>query len=259
MREKEIFVNALNQVKEVCFETEAEKAELDLIFCSCPYEVTAFDNKSLGPDIMIKTESFIYALEHFEVDGSVNNDKGSLYKREQHHKSVASDRFVNTQVEELGDGVAIIKGEFQSKFTYKNFFNNFKKHFIRHYKKIDNYHHNLRSIDKDKYDFYFLVEDSTPIHSFVDDVEGITPNVLLNDVHVYNIIQSCKHIKGVFFLQHLCINGRTTAHLSFLLNTPENIAERKKLREHKLFDGYKATQEMDTLKYIDIIIESDVE
>jgi len=104
------------------------------------------------PDSILISKNIVYWVEHFYVDGSSINRKGSQYK------SYTNDKLFKIRWDKLHQAWEKMTSK-SIPLTYTNFFNNFKNTFYNHFQKINSYKQNIKKTHSDKViKIIFLVE-----------------------------------------------------------------------------------------------------
>ena len=149
-------------------------SELDEIYRLCRFfelgQLVSFEK----PDAYIKIDNEILIIEHFSVDGYKSYPNGG--SKLQRNKSEQQAIFDNLQLnEDWASHIADI-GVLSS---YKDFISNCISAFDHHYEKIPSYKKHL--IDEDiadentQFTICFLIDDISPMGTFVTDGEKIIP------------------------------------------------------------------------------------
>lgn len=98
------------------------------------------------PDILSVYDNKVIGIEHFEFDSYKRTRKGSDFQRK--HAIIDSNMKKKIKDELQPKETIIIHNEIESTASLDNYYENFRKNFIEHYNKIDDYHqHILEEID----------------------------------------------------------------------------------------------------------------
>ena len=132
----------------------------------CPFE---------APDLYVKSQDYVFIIEHFEFSSYKETRKGSTYRQEEARIQRKSDNVIPTTKPVVLDDV--IHGE----SSYQNYVDNVLKAFQAHYLHIDEYIHNLRCagvLEQQQVKVMFLIEDVSPLGSVVGN-NGWDPSIKL--------------------------------------------------------------------------------
>ena len=165
----------------------------NLIFNMIPFE---------EPDILSIQEDKIIGIEHFEFDSYQNTNKhGSNYK----FQDAEIERKMENEIKEnlVKEKELVFHDEYKNSSSLKNYINNFLKVFSKHYSKLNNYEKNIKQkygTDK-SIDFWFFIEDVSPLGSYFYKKENISPTPLLPIFlpEIIDILKQKKKIKGIIF------------------------------------------------------------
>lgn len=152
------------------------------------------------PDILSIFENKIIGIEHFEFDSFKCNRKGSDYQIKynmldcEFRKQIGEELLKNTSV--------TLHAEIESTASLDNYFNNFKRNFTEHYKKIDSYISHIEDdFGKDKeISICFFADDVTPLGNYFVESESKTPIQLLLPLYSDEIIELLNNSPKVKYL-----------------------------------------------------------
>ena len=175
------------------------------------------------PDLVIEFNEFIICIEHFQIDASLNNKKGSLFKKKYNSKNLWEN---STSLDK-------ITKEIDCNISYKNLFSNTLKHFENHYKKINNYISNISDYfgDKKPIKKWFFLEYDVVFHSFFvhqNTKRIITPDF---DMKFIDFLLERENVEG------LLISYNSESDLRFISNNRRNLG--KYVEEVDVFDTEK--------------------
>ena len=172
---------------------------------------TPKENK--GPDIYSIVNNKILIIEHFEIDSSKRNDKGTEYKKE---KDFINKKFEDFNIKEnLGK---LFCCPITKKSTVKNLFENLKYNYKKHYEKIDLYIKNLTTHDilnkEMKITVCFLVEVIKPYLDIerIDNRERERPHICFfrEFIEFLELFEKNSKIDGIFFYDKFCYDQPKT-------------------------------------------------
>jgi hypothetical protein len=117
------------------------------------------------PDFYAKKNNDVYIFEHFTIDASHTNKKGSLEQREIVRIETRTNEYYS------GDHKGHISDKIENKSSFENFKNNLKTTYQKHISSIPSYMETLREIkviDEDaKITSCFFIENTSPIGNYV--------------------------------------------------------------------------------------------
>lgn len=139
------------------------------------------------PDILSFFDDKIIAIEHFEFDSFDNSKKGSDFKVKDFVDKKEIQLKINEELKEKDSVIA--HGQIDSSASLKNYFDNFKRIFNEHYKKIDSYIEHIETdfdCSNKEVIMCFFADDVSPLGSyFLDDKRNTN---LLNPLYSDEII-----------------------------------------------------------------------
>jgi hypothetical protein len=165
--------------KPISYNTQMEKDYLLKTFCEkdnnvCTLDDLSFNNKENvfvkheRPDLIYIGNNNIVGIEHFEVDSSENNKKGSKYRRKYTGKYFDKQR--KETFENLETGNVVVRTEkIETQLSYSSLLLNTEKVFDDHYKNIEMYTEEIKKVgytENKKIEYLFLIEYSTIFPSF---------------------------------------------------------------------------------------------
>lgn len=152
------------------------------------------------PDILSIFDNKIVGIEHFEFDSFKRSRKGSDFQIK--HNILEKD-FQKKIDEELKNKDSVtVHGHIESTSSLENYFDNFKKNFTEHYKKVDSY---IKHIEEDygtnkDISICFFAEDVTPLGNYFMDRKKSTSPWLLNPLYSDEILDLLKNSPKVKYL-----------------------------------------------------------
>lgn len=157
-----------------------------LDFTSEKWQVISFER----PDIVVYSAKKVIAIEHFEVDGSLMNRKGSKYKQKY------NDNFFNKIVNSGKD----FETEIDIKINYSQLLSNTIDILEKHYKKIDEYKKNIKKFigEEIEIEIYFFIEFNVRHPSFLD-ASMKNPALPHRDLNFFEHIQGLSKLDGIIF------------------------------------------------------------
>lgn len=118
------------------------------------------------PDGYMVFKDYILIFEHFEINATNSNRKGSQIRKEE----ARIDRKFNELFEEIDNQNKIWGEQMDVEISTENLVNNFNKQYLNHYRKIEEYKRHLIKegvATKDtKFQVCFCIEDNTTLGSF---------------------------------------------------------------------------------------------
>lgn len=152
------------------------------------------------PDILSMYDNKIVAIEHFEFDSYKNTRKGSNFKIQ---GNIIEKRMQNKIDKDLKKEKEIwVHDEIENTSSLQYYYNNFKKVLLTHIDNILEYKEHIINDFGDKKDieFWFFVEDVTPLGSYAYKREDEHPRLLLPfSKENLDILRQHKEIKGIIF------------------------------------------------------------
>lgn len=153
------------------------------------------------PDMLSYYDNTIIGIEHFEFDSSDNIRKGSKYQIENAKINNKFDKIVEKELSNKKE--IIIHDDIKIKTSLKNYYSNFEKQFLNHYKNIDAYIDNIKTsfkCENKNIDIWFFAEDTSLLGNYYftknDDIRMLHP--LYSD-HNIELFKKSKKIKGLIF------------------------------------------------------------
>lgn len=165
-----IFIRTKNEVMETLTHYLSEKSkEIHFIGDSDAVElfVETLKNgvviESDAPDAVVFNNNTAIIIEHFEVDSSKSNRRGSSSKREEKRIEKEGTKALNNNKKVYFDRI-------NAEISYENYLKNVFDNFLNHYKKINVYKENVVSRNLIKKDInlktMFLIDDVSPMGTF---------------------------------------------------------------------------------------------
>lgn len=152
------------------------------------------------PDILSMYDNKIVAIEHFEFDSYKNTRKGSNFKIQD---NIIEKRMQNKIDKDLKKEKEIwIHDEIENTSSLQHYYNNFKKVLLTHIDNIPEYKEHIINDFGDKKDieFWFFVEDVTPLGSYTYKREDAHLRLLLPfSKENLDTLRQHKEIKGIIF------------------------------------------------------------
>lgn len=152
------------------------------------------------PDILSMYDNKIVAIEHFEFDSYKNTRKGSNFKIQD---NTIEKRMQNKIDKDLKKEKEIwVHDEIENTSSLQQYYNNFKKVLLTHLDNIPEYREHIINNFGDKRDieFWFFIEDVTPLGSYAYKREDEHPRLLLPfSKENLDILRQHKEIKGIIF------------------------------------------------------------
>lgn len=226
MSEAMRFMKILNENNAVRFFDETSKNYLELFSQRMhTMSIAHFDK----PDIVIGDEKFIYFFEHFEFDSSLNTKKGTKMRKEEAKVNREFDRFVEEKMKTTTSDEPIYKRDtYKTNRSIENYVKNFKRNFLNHYQKIDEYRENAKvHALKQDYEFGFVIENKSNMPDVVLDDDGKT--ALLLPIHIpelKQLLSDSADIKNIFYITENGNSGYTIFYFRInecLLNELEGL------------------------------------
>jgi len=152
------------------------------------------------PDILSMYDNKIVAIEHFEFDSYKNTSKGSNFKIQNNRIEQKMQKEINSNLKDKGE--IMIHDQIENTNSLKQYYNNFRKVVLSH---IDNIHEYKEHIindfgDKKKIEFWFFIEDVSPLGSYYYRKTSNYPALLLPfSKENIEILKQHKEIKGLIF------------------------------------------------------------
>lgn len=151
------------------------------------------------PDMLSIFDNTIIGIELFEFDSSDNIKKGSKYQianamvKNKFNKIVESDLKIKKEITYHDD--------IKVKTSLSNYYENFNKHYMNHYKNVDKYIEHIRQVIdcKDKnIEMWFFIEDTSILGSYYKNAErDIMPLNPLYSKENLDLLQKSSKINGV--------------------------------------------------------------
>ena len=152
------------------------------------------------PDILSMYDNKVVAIEHFEFDSYKNTRKGSNFKIQD---NTIEKRMQNKIDKDLKKGKEVwVHDEIKNTSSLQQYYSNFKKVLLKHIDNIPEYKEHIINDFGDKRDieFWFFVEDVTPLGSYAYKREDEHPRLLLPfSKENLDILRQHKEIKGLIF------------------------------------------------------------
>lgn len=184
------------------------------------------------PDILSVFDNNIVGIEHFEFDSyKSRNKRGSDFKIKDYIIEKKFDEKMKKQLKE-NDSV-IFHAQIESTASLQNYFNNFKKVFISHYKKLNDYLNHIKTdfdcSNKDIH-FCFFVEDESPLGSYY--LNSKREICLLTPLFSDEIIELLKNSPKVEYL--VIGTYAMSEHKMIIIENKEETLERFKNEHEKI-------------------------
>lgn len=149
-----------------------------------------------APDFFIKDGDTIWILEHFEIDGSRHDKKGSENKKKQNSDEKKAKEFFKQNPKS-----DIFNSSLNVKNTSQQYLSNLFLSFECHYGKIENYKANIKqTLNTQKevvFKIIFLIEDTTVFGTFYHDKDGIHSLLPINSTEFMNYVRGLANIDGL--------------------------------------------------------------
>jgi hypothetical protein len=171
-----------------------------------------------SPDLLLaKDEEYTAALEEFEVDGSQGGNKGLKNLKEYH--SFFENHY---KISKLTNESRQDSKEFDYDFNINEYIKNFKKAFLSHYEKINQYKDNVFKALGKSVDVGFLIVDNFYNPVMFDENEYFNP---LNSYEIISFIERYQNVDFLIFYQK---NAANTPNLLFIHNSQNSLNYAKK-------------------------------
>lgn len=152
------------------------------------------------PDILSIYDNKIVAIEHFEFDSYKNTRKGSNFKIQDNIIQQKMQKEINSKLKDKGE--IMIHDQIENTSSLNQYYNNFKKILLTHIDNIPEYKsHIINDFGNEKdIEFWFFVEDVTPLGSYAYKREDNHPRLLLPfSKENLDILRQHKEINGIIF------------------------------------------------------------
>ena len=164
------------------------------------------------PDGYILTKNYIYILEHFEIDATKLNKKGSQTRKEESRIDKDFNNVINQSIQDK----VLYNEQMQIEISSENLTNNFIKIYLNHYKKIESYKRHLIeegiANESSRFKICFFVEDVTPLGTFhlngfrrttlrISDIKECVQIMQKNSVDYLFLLNQYDNNKSRYFLQ----------------------------------------------------------
>lgn len=173
-----------------------------------------------APDFYIKDGKTIWLLEHFEIDGSRHNKKGSENKLKQDNDQKKANEFFESHPE-----ANIFSSSLNVKNTSKQYLDNLFSSFKKHYDKIEKYKSNIKKQlnlqDDVEFKIVFLIEDTTVFGTFYYD-NGIHPLLPIKSAEFMNYMRGLKNIDGIICSTETIDNSHPYSYILLKNDFEEN-------------------------------------
>lgn len=154
------------------------------------------------PDLLLISDNNVFAIEHFKIDSSKTNRKGSRYKQKYNEK------YFNDQQKQINDKLKNEKmvlhtEKIETKLQFDNLYINLINCFNDHYDNISEYNDNIRTINSLKslnIEYIFFIEYDLIFPSFfMNDDNKMKPIYPHNDVEFIHFLKEKNELSGVMF------------------------------------------------------------
>jgi hypothetical protein len=154
------------------------------------------------PDLLIISKNEIYAIEHFRVDSTKSNKKGSTYK--QKYNKDYENKLKSKAVKKLKtEDFALFSEKIKTPFNYNHLFDNVINNFENHYSKIENYINHINEIvpcENRSIKYFFFIQYDCIIPSFILNIENKMCNIFpSNDIKFIDFLKLKSKLTGIFF------------------------------------------------------------
>ncbi len=181
------------------------------------------------PDLLIVTNDIIYAIEHFRIDSSETNKKGSKYKQKYNEKYFKKiNKIIDSNLEI--ENYTLLSEKISTPLKYDNLFNNLIINLENHYSKIRKYNQNIKTKtnihDREiKHIFFIQYECIFPSFIFVNNknFKYILPD---NDINLINSLKNKNKLDGIFCFYD-CNNSKENNSLRFIQTNSNNLNKYK--------------------------------
>lgn len=151
-----------NQDIKIMIPQKYENETKELFEIISNFEILNFYNR---PDGYINSNDF-YILEHFEINATKTNSKGSQTRKEE---ARIKSKFNDTISKHKNETVRLFE-ELQIEISAENLYKCFRQNYLNHFNKVNSYTDNLsksKLLDNNKnVKVCFFVEDTTPLGTF---------------------------------------------------------------------------------------------
>ena len=141
----------------------------------------------------------IVAIEHFEFDSYKNTRKGSDFKIQDNIIEQKMQKEINSNLKDKDE--IMIHDQIENNSSLKQYYDNFRKVLLSHIDNIPEYKEHIINDfgDKKEIEFWFFVEDVSPLGSYYRKT-NIHPSLLLPfSKENIEILKQHKEIKGIIF------------------------------------------------------------
>lgn len=152
------------------------------------------------PDILSMYDNKIVAIEHFEFDSYKNTRKGSNFKIQDNIIKQKMKKEIGYKLKDKNE--IMIHDKIENTCSLNQYYNNFKKVILTHIDNILEYkNHIISDFGNEKdIEFWFFIEDVTPLGSYAYKREDNYPRLMLPfSKEILNILREHKEIKGIIF------------------------------------------------------------
>lgn len=182
------------------------------------------------PDILSVYGNKIIGIEHFEFDSYKNtNKKGSNYRVENNRIKNNFDNYVDKELVERK--TLTLTDSIKSTSSLKDYYDNFTKQFVKHYKNVDKYIKNIKSqtnMDNKEIEIWFFIEDVTPLGNYF--LSSDKKIFLLNPFYnkkIVELIENSSKLSGII----LGLYAMKEHRVQIAYNDRKNI---KRFKENKI-------------------------
>jgi len=204
------------------FVNKADKEMVEQIISKI-YNMEPFEK----PDMILKLDDKLLAIEHFEFDASSLSRKGSLDKRKLAGRNRSFDKMIE-EADVKSDPVYFTTSV-NCSYTAADYILNFKTVFENHLSKVEVYKSRLISENKakniDDIIMCFFIVDTTPLGCYYNE-DGLKSFVAIQVKECLELISSAKVVDCFFFGY---FEGNKFS-IEFISNSPETIQIIKKIK-----------------------------
>jgi hypothetical protein len=195
------FSKILNDNNMVNYYGETSRIQLELFSKRMEtMNVAQFDR----PDIVIGNDKFTYFFEHFIFDSSKNTKKGTEMRKEDAKISRDFNSYINESLSIAPKDTVIKRDTYVSNRSVKDYVGNFKRNFVSHYNKLNDYKKHAKVEDLNMpFEFGFVIENTSNLPDIVLNDNDQTQ--LLLPIHLkelLNLMMNCPEIKNIFYITH---------------------------------------------------------
>lgn len=174
------------------------------------------------PDLLVIQNNNVIGIEHFQVDESIMEERGSTYQK--NYSSIKRDNFKEVRERLLQNNFAFKVTE--TELSTENLKENIKKIFYKHYCKIDEYNESIKKIiplfnNEVKYFFFIECNKILPFELITENNDD-TISILINDINFLRYICLQKRVLGVFLSYN---TGLPNVVTKYFLSNEENLLE----------------------------------